>query len=134
MALVGAAIANDGVMMEPRVVSAIREEDGDVVDRTSPDEWRRVIDEVTAESMHELMLASADYGYASAAKIEGLTVGGKTGTAETGDGQQPHAWFVGYAQDGERTLVTAVIVEHGGSGGATALPIGRDLLASAFSE
>lgn len=133
MAMIGAAIANDGVMMEPMIVSAIRDEDGDVIERRRPDDWRRVMNAETAAAMHQLMVASADYGYASAAQIEGLTVGGKTGTAETADGD-PHAWFVGYAQDGERTLVAAVIVEHGGSGGATALPIGRDLLASAFAS
>ncbi len=133
MALIGAAIANEGVIMEPRIISAIYGEEGEVIERTSPDEWRTAIHKETAAAMHQLMIASATYGYASDAQIPGLTVGGKTGTAETGGGD-PHAWFVGFARNGERNLVVAVIVEHGGSGGVTALPIGRELLASAFAS
>jgi peptidoglycan glycosyltransferase len=131
MALIGAAIANEGVIMQPQIVHRVVDEDGDVLEEPGPNQWRRPISEETAAAMHQLMLASAEYGYASGAPIEGLSVGGKTGTAETGT-DQSHAWFVGYADDGERTLVVSVIVEFGGSGGQTALPIGRELLAQAF--
>ncbi len=133
MALIGAAIANDGEIMEPYVVDSVVNAAGEIVETTSPSRWKRPINADTAEAMQQLMLASASYGYASGAQIEGLTVGGKTGTAEVGSGE-PHAWFVGYATDGSRTLVTAVIVENGGSGGTAALPIGRELLATAFAS
>jgi peptidoglycan glycosyltransferase len=131
MAMIGAAIANEGVMMEPTLLQRVVDEDGDVLEDFDPDRWQRPISEETAAAMHRLMLASAGYGYASAAQIEGLTVGGKTGTAETGT-ENPHSWFVGYADDGDRTLVVSVIVEFGGPGSQAALPIGRDLLAEAF--
>lgn len=133
MALIGAAIANDGEIMTPYLVDSVVNAEGEVVKRTSPDRWKRPINAETAAAMQQLMIASATYGYASGAQIEGLTVGGKTGTAEVGSGD-PHAWFVGYATDGERTLVTAVIVENGGAGSVAALPIGRELLAMAFSQ
>ena len=133
MALICSAIVNDGEIMEPYLVETVTDTDGGIVEQTSPSGWKQPISEQTAEAMRRLMEASAAYGYASAAQIDGLTVGGKTGTAEVGDGE-PHGWFVGYASDGERSLVTAVIVENGGSGSTSALPIGRDLLASAFGE
>ncbi|MEZ4523986.1 MAG: penicillin-binding protein 2 [Thermomicrobiales bacterium] len=133
MALLGAAIANDGEIMEPYLVDSMVDADGEVVEQASPSVWKKPINEQTAEAMQELMLASATYGYASGAQIEGLTVGGKTGTAEVGGGAAPHSWFVGYGSDGERTLVTAVIVENGGPGSVAALPIGREMLAAAFA-
>jgi peptidoglycan glycosyltransferase len=85
----------------------------------------------TATNMRKLMEASASYGYATAAQIDGATVGAKTGTAEVGEGE-PHAWFTAYAEANGRTFVVSVVVEHGGPGSQTALPIGRDLLAAAL--
>lgn len=127
MALVGAAIVNDGEVMRPRLVSGIYD-DGRLIQRYEEERWLRAMDSETARSMQRLMIASVDYGYASGAAIEGVTVGGKTGTAETGTGE-PHAWFVGYSDQGEdQRLVTAVIVENGGRGGDVALPIGRSML------
>ncbi len=132
MAMVVAAIANDGVMMEPFLVQEVIDEEGSVLERFRPEEWRDVVSKDVAAAVREMMLASVDYGFASGAKIDGVTVGGKTGTAETG-GEESHAWFTGFAEDGERKLVVSVIVENGGSGGEVALPIGRDLLAQAVN-
>ncbi|NLF65632.1 MAG: hypothetical protein GX579_13640, partial [Chloroflexi bacterium] len=55
--------------------------------------------------------------------LSGLAVGGKTGTAQLGGDQAPHAWFIGFASDGARSVAIAVLVEHGGSGAQTAAPI-----------
>jgi cell division protein FtsI/penicillin-binding protein 2 len=57
------------------------------------------------------------------AAVPGLTVGGKTGTAEVGEGIPPHAWFIGFAADPTRTVVIAVMVENGGQGADIAAPI-----------
>jgi cell division protein FtsI/penicillin-binding protein 2 len=67
--------------------------------------------------------------------VPGYTVGGKTGTAETGAGD-PHAWFIGFiGLPGEAPrYAVAVIVEAGGGGGQVALPIGRDLLVAAMTS
>jgi penicillin-binding protein A len=77
-----------------------------------------------------MVWGTTEGGY-RAASIPGYTVGGKTGTAETGRGTT-HAWFIGWATDGTRAYAVAVVVEEGGSGGGVALPIGRDLLAAAL--
>lgn len=131
MAMVVAAIANGGSMMQPWLAEYAISPDGEVVERYHHGEWRQAVSADTAQIVRQLMLASADYGYASAAAIPGATVGGKTGTAEVGEGE-PHAWFTGFAEAGDRTLAVAVIVEHGGAGSQAALPIGRALLASAL--
>ena len=63
-----------------------------------------------------MMLLTVQDGTGGAAAVNGLVVGGKTGTAENPHGK-PHAWFMGFAQEGKQTLAIAVIVENGGSGG-----------------
>lgn len=131
MALVVSAIVNDGVMMEPFLVQEVLDDEGNPLERFRPDQWREVVPAEVADAVRSMMLASVDYGFASNARIDGVTVGGKTGTAETG-GDESHAWFTGFVEDGERELVVSVIVEGGGSGGEVALPIGRDLLERAL--
>ena len=75
----------------------------------------------TARQVRQMMIALVKSG--SAAAVPGLTVGGKTGTAEVSNGLAPHAWFVGFAETEARTVVIAVVVEHGGGGGTVAAPI-----------
>jgi cell division protein FtsI/penicillin-binding protein 2 len=73
-------------------------------------------------------------GALGTAFVPGYTIGGKTGTAETGSGD-PHAWFIGFiGLPGEAPrYAVAIIVEAGGGGGQVALPIGRDLLVAAMA-
>lgn len=133
MAMVVSAIANDGDMMRPRLVSSVTDANGKTLETFRPEVWRNVVSRDVAAEVRSLMIASADYGYASAAWIDGVEVGAKTGTAETGQ-DTSHAWFTGYAVDGDRKLVVSVVVEHAGSGGTHALPIGRELLISAMAQ
>ncbi len=130
MALVVAAIENQGEMPEPFVISEVREREGKVLESRSPKTWRTVMKPETAAAMRDLLLASTSYGYASGAQIDGIIVGGKTGTAETGAGE-PDAWFIGFAEHENSKYVVAVVLENGGRGGDTALPIGRELLQAA---
>jgi peptidoglycan glycosyltransferase len=66
------------------------------------------------------------------AQIPGVTVAGKTGTAETGTGQQPHAWFICFAPADHPRVAAVVIVEHGGEGATTAAPIAKQILQAAL--
>ena len=133
MAMVAAAIENGGEMPRPYVVETVLDGDGDVLERFGGDTWRRVMHAETAESMRALLQASAEYGGAQGIDIDGVTTGGKTGTAEIGDGES-HAWFVGFAEANDRKLVVAVIVERGGRGAETALPIGRVMLTAGIAN
>jgi penicillin-binding protein A len=133
MAMIVSAVANNGTMMEPFLVQAVTDDRERTMERFPPRSWREVLIRQVAAEMRSMMIASVEYGYATGAAIEGVTVGGKTGTAETGEGA-PHAWFTGFAEDGERALVVSVIVENGGSGSQIALPIGRDLLRAAIEQ
>lgn len=132
MALVATAVVRDGTIPQPYVVEEIRRPDGSTVERHRPTTWRRAFSDATARALRDLMVWSVEHGYAQGARIEGATVGGKTGTAEVGN-QLPHAWFLGFAEQNGRRIVVAVVIEHGGSGAQVALPVGRALLEAALN-
>ncbi len=133
MAEVAGAIANDGEMMRPYLLDHISDADGDSLQQGKSRTWRRAIKSETAADVRDIMIQSVENGYASGAQIPGYVVGGKTGTAEV-SGQQPHAWFIGFAGEKDPQYVVAVVVEHGGEGSKVALPIGRQLLQAALQK
>lgn len=86
-----------------------------------------------ARQVTEAMVAAVEFGTASAARIAGTTVAGKTGTAQNPQGAD-HSWFVGFAPADSPRVAVAVVVEHGGFGGALAAPIGRDSIKAALES
>lgn len=132
MALVAAGIANGGAVMRPWLVAAMENADGRPVWRREPSVWRRPVRPETAATLAGMMAWAVTDGGVRAAAIPGVPVGGKTGTAEAGAGQPPHAWFAGFAGDPPRYAV-AVVLDHAGGGGTNALPVGRDLLVAALN-
>lgn len=132
MALVAAAVVNGGDVPRPFLVDHLATQDGRVVDRTEPDTWRRAVGATAAAQVADMMVTSVEAGVAQAATIPGAVVGGKTGTAEVGDGE-PHAWFIGFGGDPDPRYAVAVVLEHGGAGMAGSLAVGRDLLAAALA-
>lgn len=129
MALVAAAVANDGVIMRPTLVAALRDADGDAVRGGEPRPWQTPITADTAAQVQDMMVYNVESGIAQAALVDGYTVGGKTGTAETGDGDS-HAWFIGFIGEPNESprYAVAVVLERGGTGLVEALGVGRDLL------
>jgi peptidoglycan glycosyltransferase len=133
MALVAAGIANDGEIMRPHLVASLAEPDGETVRETRPARWRRGTGTEAADQTAAMMVFAVEHGALGTAFVPGYTIGGKTGTAETGSGD-PHAWFIGFiGLPGEEPRYgVAVVLEAGGGGGQVALPIGRDLLVAAM--
>jgi penicillin-binding protein A len=128
MALVGAAIANGGVLMQPTLVKEIRAA-GVAPIRIMRVEWARPLSTDSADAMRDLMIAVVKYGTGTAAKLPDVTVAGKTGTATHPNGL-PDAWFVCFAPAEAPRLVVAVVVEDAGYGGVVAAPIARTILAN----
>jgi peptidoglycan glycosyltransferase len=133
MALMTQAVVNEGEMSEPYVIDRIQHRDGRVLNQSRPSIWREAMSPEIADQMGDIMISSIESGWATDAQIPGAIVGGKTGTAEVGD-REPHAWFVGFAGQDEPRYVVSVVVEHGGSGGAVALPIARELMVMAMDR
>lgn len=135
MAMVAAAVVNDGVLMRPYLVSERFDRDLNILSQTGPVELRRAVSPGTAAVLTELMIDAVTSGTGTAAAIPAAQVGGKTGTAEI-PGSAPHAWFIGFAQSETRSIAVAVVVENGGTagtdatGGRVAAPIARTVMAA----
>jgi len=125
MCMVAASIANEGVMMEPRLLAKVQSPAGVVRLRYSQKVYARVCDTQTARTLDQFMKNVVSKGTGTAARVNGLTIAGKTGSAEGAiDGKDAtHAWFVGYIAQPELPYALCVLVEGGGSGGSVAAPI-----------
>ena len=135
MAMVAATIANNGVVMKPYVVERIVAPDGSVVVRTKPQELGRAVKPETAQAVGAMMQAAVEGGTGTAAQIAGVTVAGKTGTAETGIAGLNTTWFISYAGRNRPEVAIAVVVEEQNStGGETAAPVARDVLQALLGE
>jgi penicillin-binding protein A len=133
MGLVAATVANDGVMMNPRIVREVRSPDGIILDRPAPSVRRRVLDAGTARTLNGMMQGVITNGGLTEAEVPGVKVAGKTGTAEAPP-RQPHSWFVAFAPADDPEIAVAVMVENGGEIGpqgdaaTPAIPIAQDLM------
>jgi peptidoglycan glycosyltransferase len=133
MAMVAAAVANGGVLMRPFVVDRILEPDRSELTRTRPEELAEPIRPQTARELTAMMEAVVAEGTGTAARIPGVRVAGKTGTAETGR-PGDDVWFVGFAPaDDPRVAVAVAISDQTGTGGQTAAPVARAVLESLLS-
>ncbi len=139
MAMVAGAIANGGVLMAPHVAHEVRDPEGRVVRRLEPREWKRAVSAETAATVGRMMVEVVRNGTGRAAAVPGVTVAGKTGTAQA-PGGPPHAWFVGFAPAEAPRLAVAVIVERGGdlgdeaTGGRVAAPVAGQVLAKMLAS
>ncbi len=129
MALITASFANDGQLMQPRLVDQIVSPDGTVVETLPTDVWRTPISPETAEMVESMMIDTVTSGSVQSAQAPGYLVGGKTGPAETSV-DTPHSWFIGFIgpANGEPQYAAAVVLEFGGSGLRDTVAIGRDIL------
>jgi peptidoglycan glycosyltransferase len=132
MAQMVAVIANDGKLMRPYLVQEVRS-NNEVLYRAQPELLRQAISATSAGRMRSIMATSVEIGYAAPVALPGIKIGGKTGTAEV-PGGVPHSWFVAIAPLDQSRFAIAVVVERGGEGSATALPVARQILATAFEQ
>jgi penicillin-binding protein A len=140
MALVADGIANGGVIMTPHVAKEIRDSNDKLVRTIDPSPWMTATTPQVAAAVTQMMVNVVQSGTGTGAQIPGVTVAGKTGTAQTVAGQAPHAWFVAFAPAESPRYAVAVIVEHGGNvgsdatGGRVAAPIAATMLRAALGK
>jgi len=127
MAMIAAMWANGGQMMAPYLVDSVTDADGTVTRRASPEVWKEPVSVETAAQVEEMMINAVQNGSVTGAQAPGYVVGGKTGTAETGDGNA-HSWFIGFIGEPDPRYAVAVVLEGGSGGLASAVQIGRDML------
>jgi peptidoglycan glycosyltransferase len=127
-AMVAGAVANDGRLMKPYLVDQLRAPDLTVIDQTDPEELSRPVSEEIAAQLTEMMTSVVARGSGRAARIPGMDVAGKTGTAQTPDAPD-HNWFIGFAPANDPKIAVAVFVRNGGgTGGDVSAPIARDVI------
>ncbi|MFJ9828232.1 peptidoglycan D,D-transpeptidase FtsI family protein [Streptomyces sp. NPDC101160] len=142
MAMVSAAIANDGLMAAPHMVSQVVDSDGDPLQNYKDGDTRRIMSSGTAEQLRSAMRTVVEKGTGSNASIAGMEVGGKTGTAQHGENNSktPYAWFTSYAKDPAtgKEVAVAVMIEDSGaarsevSGNGLAAPVAQKMMKAAL--
>lgn len=140
IAMTTAAIANDGTLMRPNMIDRVLAPNLDVIDDPEPTILGNPISSGTAAEMRAAMELAVSEGLATNAQIPGVTVGGKTGTAETGENNEPfNLWFTGYGELDDRSVAVAVVVVPdenivGDTSNVIAAPIGRAVIEAVLNS
>ena len=117
-ALIAATIANGGKQMRPYLVEKTTGPDLSTIDTAHPRTLRTPISGQVAADLRDMMVSVVEHGTGRNARISGFTVGGKTGTAETGQAAD-HGWFIGFVMKGDEPVAAvAVLLENAGTGGS----------------
>ncbi|MGW9439798.1 peptidoglycan D,D-transpeptidase FtsI family protein [Streptomyces sp. NPDC055607] len=142
MAMVSAAIAHDGLLAAPHMVSRVEDSDGDALASYEDGDTRRIVSSSTAEQLRSAMVTVVEEGTGTNAAVAGAEVGGKTGTAQHGENNSktPYAWFTSYAKDSStgKQVAVAVMIEDSGaarsevSGNGLAAPVAQKMMAAAL--
>jgi penicillin-binding protein A len=138
MAMVSAAIANDGVLMDPYVVSSVRSADLKPIDTHKATELSTAMTPDNARELQQMMLQVVNEGTGRNAQIPGVEVAGKTGTAQSDPKRKPFAWFTSFAPVDNPAVAVAVIVEDANiprsdiAGGRLAAPIAKAVMEAAL--
>ena len=134
MAMVAAGVANDGVVMRPYLVQSVIGSDLSVIESADEQELSEAVTPEVADQLTRMMVEVVEDGSGRRAQIDGVTVAGKTGTAQHGEGRKAPAWFISFAPADDPEIAVAVIAEDGGvagseaGGGAVAAPIARQIM------
>ena len=140
MAMVSAGIANGGSVMNPRMVDQVLGADLSVQQTFADSEFQRALPPELATQMTGMMVANVQDGAASNARMDGVEVAGKTGTAENGDDTPFTLWFTGFAPAVDPQVAVAVVIEDGGgqgqsgSGNTLAAPIAKKVMEAVLSR
>ncbi|MEI5523243.1 penicillin-binding transpeptidase domain-containing protein [Streptomyces brasiliscabiei] len=141
MAMVSAAIANGGELVSPHMVAQVTNGGGDVLeDYDSEADTTEVMSSGTAEQLQSAMRTVVEDGTGTNARISGVTVGGKTGTAQHGENNSktPYAWFTSYGKADGKEVAVAVVVEQSNaarsevSGNGLAAPVAKAVMEAAL--
>ncbi len=135
MAMVAAAVANDGVVMRPHRVAEVKGPDLSTIDEVRPQEYGRAVSPEVARQLTQMMTLVVEEGTGTSAQIPGVAVAGKTGTAEHGQGNPAHAWFISFAPAQNPQVAVAVVVPNAGTTGSqAAAPVAEDIMRAVLGQ
>lgn len=135
MAMIASAIANDGVLMRPYVVSHVQNDDNVIMKEYAPIKYGELLSVEEASTMKEYMRYVVTDGTGTKLDVPEYTAYGKTGTAEFNSNKNDsHSWFVGFAENDGKQIAVAVIMEDAGSGSAFAVPLAKTMFNTYFAD
>lgn len=117
IAMISAAIANNGKLMKPNLIENVQSANLSSLFAPSPSEYGSPVSEDTAAKIKKMMIAAVASGVSSNGAIKGVSVAGKTGTAQNGKGEPYTLWFTGFAPANDPKVAIAVVIEDGGGMG-----------------
>jgi peptidoglycan glycosyltransferase len=134
IAMISAAIANNGTLMKPNLIENVVSANLSSLFAPSPQVYSTPVSQATANSVRQMMIDAVARGVSSNAKINGVEVAGKTGTAQNGKDEPYTLWFTGFAPADNPRVAIAVVVEDGGGlgqagrGNTLAAPIAKKVI------
>jgi penicillin-binding protein A len=140
MAMISAAIGNDGVQMKPNLVKRVLSPTLDTVEQMTPQQLSQPVSSATANAVTDMMVSSVAEGAATNGRIDGVDVAGKTGTAQNGANDPYTLWFTGFAPAKAPKVAVAVVIENGGGLGQTgygnlvAAPIAKKVMEAVLNK
>lgn len=140
MAMVSAGIANEGTVMQPNLIDRVTGRNLEVLQSFTPTVYKESITPEVASDVAASMVLSVRSGAASNATIDGVSVAGKTGTAENGSDEPYSLWFTGFAPADNPQVAVAVVIEDGGgkgqsgSGNQIAAPVAKKVIEAVLNE
>ena len=132
MAMVGAAIANDGALEQPYLIDSVYGSDGAKISSTSPTTLSNTMSTDTAKRVRDVLEGVVTEGTGTGAKISGVTIAGKTGTAQTGKAHDD-SWFVGMGPSDDCKVVVAIVLEEASDTGTNAATRANGVLKAALT-
>jgi penicillin-binding protein A len=133
VAMMTSAFATDGKIYRPQLVKSRTDGKGKILEKFRPKPWKTPISSDTALQVRNAMVDVVERGTATGARIPGVKVAGKTGTAENPTGDH-HAWFVSFAPAENPEVLVVVIIENGGYGGVAAAPRAKFVIERALQK
>lgn len=131
MAMIGEAIANDGTIETPYLVDSVYNANGEKSSTTQPTTYSTVMSSSTASRVKTVLEGVVNNGTGTGAKISGVSIAGKTGTAETGKSVDD-SWFVGMGPTGDCKVVVAIVLEQGANSSSNAATRANNVLSTAL--
>jgi peptidoglycan glycosyltransferase len=134
VAMMSAAVANNGLLMKPNLIENVLSSNLAALNTPSPSQLGQTMSPQTAASVRDMMIGAVARGVSSNASIKGVSVAGKTGTAQNGDGEPYTLWFTGFAPADNPQVAVAVVVANGGGigqagrGNSLAAPIAKKVM------
>lgn len=133
MNLITCAIANDGILMKPRIIDGIKSAAGALVKKYEPTEYKRLMTSEESQILTDLMIQVVEVGTASKLSDLSYTVAGKTGSAEYDSSKEySHSWFTGFAPAVNPEIAVTIIMEEAGTGSAYAVPVAKRIFDAYF--